>query len=91
MRLEALFDLSNESSLWRKGLSGDEEAEMRALLQSVGVSSWTEYSVLRMSPTVPPALPPSAVLFTMATKFARSYACDAHHKVTHRTFSAGSN
>ncbi len=53
-RLEELFDLSNESSLWRKGLNQEEEAEMQALLHSVGVNSWTEYSVLRMSPTVPP-------------------------------------
>ncbi|MEM9561427.1 MAG: hypothetical protein AAGA93_02350 [Actinomycetota bacterium] len=53
-RLEALYDLSNESSLFRKGLNREEEAEMQALLGSVGVSSWTEYSVLRMSPTVPP-------------------------------------
>ena len=53
-RLEELYDLSNDSSLWRKGLNQEEEAEMQALLHSVGVSSWTEYSVLRMSPTVPP-------------------------------------
>lgn len=52
-RLEELFELSHESSLWRKGLSSDEQAEMQALLHSVGVASWTEYSVLRMSPTVP--------------------------------------
>lgn len=52
-RLEELFELSHESSLWRKGLNSDEEAEMQALLHSVGVASWTEYSVLRMSPTVP--------------------------------------
>ncbi len=53
-RLEELYDLSNESSLWRKGLNQEEQAEMLALLNSVGVSSWTEYSVLRMSPTVAP-------------------------------------
>lgn len=53
-RLEELFDLSNDSSLWRKGLNQEEAAEMQALLHGVGVSSWTEYSVLRMSPIVPP-------------------------------------
>jgi hypothetical protein len=52
-RLDELYDLANESSRWRKGLGGDEEAEMVALLQSVGVSSFTEYSVQRMSQTVP--------------------------------------
>ena len=53
-RLEELWVLSNESSLWRKGLNQEEQAEMQALLHSVGVSSWTEYGVLRMSPVVAP-------------------------------------
>ncbi len=53
-RLEELFGRSHESSLFRKGLSQDEAAEMQALLASVGASSYTEYSVTRMSPTVPP-------------------------------------
>lgn len=53
-RLDELHHLSNESTLWRKGLNSDEAAEMMALLNSVGVTSYTEYLVARMSPTAPP-------------------------------------
>lgn len=53
-RLEALVELTVTSSRWRRGLTGEEEAEMRELLDSVGAKSWTEYSMQRMSPTVPP-------------------------------------
>ena len=51
-RLDELHGLSNESTLWRKGLNSDEAAEMLDLLNSVGVSSYTEYLVARMSPVV---------------------------------------
>ena len=52
-RLETLYDQSSESSLFKRGLSSEDQAEMQALLHSVGVESYTEYSVFRMSPTVP--------------------------------------
>ncbi len=54
-RLETLADVSHESGrlgMWKKTLSEDEEAELQALLDLVGVKSWTEYSVFRMAPVV---------------------------------------
>lgn len=56
-RLEALCDASNAADgssrlgKWKKPGSKD-EAERQALLDLIGVKSWTEYSVFRMSPTV---------------------------------------
>ena len=55
-RLEALSELDSGSGKgWRrKGLTAEEQAEKDALLNKVGVASWTEYSVFRMSPTASP-------------------------------------
>ena len=55
-RLESLSDQYNEQSRlgkWKKALSDEEDTERQRLLDSVGCKSWTEYSVFRMSPTVP--------------------------------------
>ncbi len=57
-RLEELCDASSASDspsrlgLWKRSFSNEDEAERRALLDLVGVRSWTEYSVFRLSPTV---------------------------------------
>ena len=57
-RLEELCDASSEADspsrlgLWKRSVSKEDEAERRALLDLVGVRSWTEYSVFRLSPTV---------------------------------------
>lgn len=55
-RLEALSELDSTSGKgWRrKGLTEEEQSEKDALLNKVGVASWTEYSVFRMSPTASP-------------------------------------
>jgi hypothetical protein len=55
-RLEALSELdSGGGKGWRrKGLTVEEQAEKQALLDKVGVASWTEYSVFRMAPTASP-------------------------------------
>ncbi|MGH1488238.1 MAG: hypothetical protein ACRBK7_02400 [Acidimicrobiales bacterium] len=62
-RLEALTDRSNASAdsngsslrgKRKRGLSTEEKAERQQLLDLVGVHSWTEYSVFRMSPTASP-------------------------------------
>ncbi|MDH3300083.1 MAG: hypothetical protein OES24_06215 [Acidimicrobiia bacterium] len=52
-RLEALSELDSEGGKgWRrKGLTDEEQAEMQALLDKVGVNSWTEYWVFRTAPT----------------------------------------
>ncbi|MDH5522263.1 MAG: hypothetical protein OEZ14_17210, partial [Acidimicrobiia bacterium] len=52
-RLEALSELDSEGGKgWRrKGLTDEEQAEMKALLDKVGVNSWTEYWVFRTAPT----------------------------------------
>lgn len=79
-RLEELYELSHESSLWRKGLNSDEEAEMLALLHSVGTASWTEYSVLRMSfSTAPVEKDPAVVEAEEQLEAAR-----AHLEITRR-------
>lgn len=56
-RLEQLCDPAESSSKFGRllGSSGDENGddEKQRLLDKVGVSSWTEYSVFRMSPTPP--------------------------------------
>ena len=58
-RLEQLCDDSNGGGskfgrlLGSSGGGGD-QAEKQRLLEKVGVSSWTEYSVFRMAPTPPP-------------------------------------
>lgn len=55
-RLESLCDQHSEQSRlgkWKKALSDEEATERQRLLDTVGVKSWTEYSVFRMSPTVP--------------------------------------
>ncbi len=52
-RLELLSDPESDSSRkgkWRKQLNEDEEIELKFLLDKVGVSSWTEYSLFRLSP-----------------------------------------
>jgi hypothetical protein len=62
-RLEALTDVFNGAEesggspllgKRKRGLSDEEEAERQELLALVGVRSWTEYSVFRMSPTASP-------------------------------------
>ncbi|MDH3293272.1 MAG: hypothetical protein OER95_03010 [Acidimicrobiia bacterium] len=55
-RLETLSELDSSGGKgWRrKGLTVEEQAEKQALLDKVGVASWTEYSVFRMSPTASP-------------------------------------
>ncbi len=59
-RLEALSDASNaaeSTSLLgklKRNNNDDGERERQALLDIVGVKSWTEYSVFRMSPTASP-------------------------------------
>ena len=54
-RLEHLYELDSGGKGWRrKGLAPEEHAERQALLDKVGVNSWTEYSVFRMSPTASP-------------------------------------
>ena len=55
-RLETLSELDSSGGKgWRrKGLTVEEQAEKQALLEKVGVASWTEYSVFRMSPTASP-------------------------------------
>lgn len=61
-RLEALSDAFNAAEnsggsslrMRKRGLSDEEEAERQQLLAIVGVQSWTEYSVFRMSPTASP-------------------------------------
>lgn len=59
-RLETLTDAFNAADnsggssllgMRKRGLSDEDEAERQALLNLVGVRSWTEYSVFRMSPT----------------------------------------
>lgn len=56
-RLEELNDLVQQQSSRRgkrkRGLTEEEESEQKQLLDSVGVRSWTEYSMFRLSPTVP--------------------------------------
>ncbi len=56
-RLEELFDQDDGQSRlgkWKGGPTEEEEQEREELLELVGVRSWTEYSVFRMSPTVRP-------------------------------------
>ncbi len=55
-RLEMLSELDSSGGKgWRrKGLSVEEQTEKQGLLDKVGVNSWTEYSVFRMSPTASP-------------------------------------
>lgn len=55
-RLEALSELDTVGGKgWRrKGLTDEEQAEMQALLDKVGVNSWTEYWVFRTAPTASP-------------------------------------
>ncbi len=55
-RLEELSDAESDSrrGLFKKSLSPGEESERQELLNKVGANSWTEYSMMRMSPTVPP-------------------------------------
>ncbi len=52
-RLEALSELDSDGGKgWRrKSLTAEEQAEMQALLDKVGVNSWTEYWVFRTAPT----------------------------------------
>ncbi|MGI9595988.1 MAG: hypothetical protein ACR2QK_07495, partial [Acidimicrobiales bacterium] len=59
-RLETLSDASHASDSssrigkWKRTISKEDDAERQQLLDLVGVMSWTEYSVFRMSPTAPP-------------------------------------
>ncbi len=52
-RLETLSELDSSGGKgWRKkGLTDEEQAEKQALLDKVGVNSWTEYWVFRTAPT----------------------------------------
>jgi hypothetical protein len=55
-RLETLAFPSMDDSRkgrWRKTLRPEEEAELQALLDKVGVESWTAYTVHRMAPSAP--------------------------------------
>ncbi len=55
-RLELLsFPAMDESrrGRWRKVLRSEEEAEKQALLDKVGVESWTAYTVYRVAPSAP--------------------------------------
>ena len=54
-RLEELSDLADESQqgMWKKSPTEEDEAERNRLLAKVGVESWTEYTMSRMSSSVP--------------------------------------
>ena len=85
-RLEELCEASNGTgtssvlSKWMRSRSPDEDAERQALFDLVGVSSWTEYSVFRLSPTVDPEKLAAVEAAETALAHARAALDDARHR-----------